>query len=119
MEKKTPNELLLEAEQQLVALQRTFAQLNLEIKQLEEENNRLRMNNAELKQQIIPVIEQSFNEQPAPFETLEDPKSGKGYESLQNFYQDGIHVCHEFFGSRLEPGEECLFCVEVLKRLKS
>ncbi|MDR0298369.1 MAG: DNA replication initiation control protein YabA [Streptococcaceae bacterium] len=36
--------------------------------------------------------------------------------SMQKLYDDGIHVCHQYYGKRLEPGENCLLCQEVLYR---
>ena len=109
-------ELVTRVEQQLADLQRSVALLKNELAQLEIENNRLRMNNTELKETIYPVIEESFfrvsDENDTP------TSSGRGYQSMKTFYNDRIHICHEFFGSRLQPGEDCLFCLDVLKRLK-
>jgi len=37
-----------------------------------------------------------------------------GRERLQTFYQEGIHICHTFYGMKREPGEECIFCQNLL-----
>ncbi|MBF0934331.1 MAG: DUF972 family protein, partial [Abiotrophia defectiva] len=29
-------------------------------------------------------------------------------------YQEGIHICHTFYGMKREPGEECIFCQNLL-----
>ncbi|MBU5900646.1 DUF972 family protein, partial [Vibrio cholerae O1] len=31
-------------------------------------------------------------------------------------YREGFHVCHDFYGQRREPDEECMFCDELLYR---
>ena len=36
--------------------------------------------------------------------------------NLQEIYEDGFHVCRDFYGQRLEPGETCLYCAEILYR---
>lgn len=106
-------QLLDLAESQLIELNSTVAQLRKQLTQLQEENNKLRMNHQELRDKIVPTIEKSMN---ASSDNGDAPSAG--LESLQSFYHEGIHVCHEFFGSRLLPDEECLFCQEVMRRLK-
>ena len=39
-------------------------------------------------------------------------------ESVRRIYQDGFHVCNDFYGQRREQDEECMFCDELLYRSK-
>lgn len=115
MDKNQMLQLFDSANQQLNDLSKTMAQLKIQVDKLQEENNKLRINNSELRDKIMPVLERTWQEE----EKSSEAGTSKGLESLQNFYDEGIHVCHEFFGSRLLPDEECLFCQEVMKRLKN
>lgn len=101
-------------ETQMLQLSDTVAQLRVIIESLMEENNKLRMSNMEIRDRLFEYINQ------AEEESQEDTASGpqtSGRASLQGFYDEGIHVCHEFFGSRRSPDHQCLFCQEVIGRL--
>ena len=106
-----------EAETLLLQLSDTVAQLREIIDNLVEENNKLRMSNNDLKSLLI-------KSQAEAREGREDEADGEsqvssGRDSLLGFYNEGIHVCHEFFGSRRSSNEQCLFCQEVLERLEN
>lgn len=107
--------LLDQAESQLLALSDTVAHLNQAMQQLIEENNQLRIDQHRIRTSIL-ANEAADGNTDVPDQPAARPMSGR--ESLQNFYDEGIHVCHEFFGSRILPDEECLFCQEVIKRLQ-
>lgn len=37
---------------------------------------------------------------------------GEGFESLSQLYDEGYHICHDYFAQRRE--EPCLFCLSFL-----
>lgn len=37
---------------------------------------------------------------------------GEGFESLSQLYDEGYHICHDYFAQRRE--EACLFCLSFL-----
>lgn len=37
---------------------------------------------------------------------------GEGFESLSHLYDEGYHICHDYFAQRRE--EPCLFCLSFL-----
>lgn len=112
-------DLLDQAETHMLQLSDTVAQLREVIDSLVEENNKLRMSNNDLKNLLIKAQNQNKNNEDFDSEdTEESNQMTSGRESLLGFYNEGIHVCHEFFGSRRSPDEQCLFCQEVLKRLE-
>lgn len=94
--------------------QNNILQLTQVVLELKEENNRLRMLNHNLEDQLQKLVNESVTqEEDTPIE--EQHISGK--DRLQGFYDDGIHVCHELFGKRRQSSEDCLFCQDVLMRL--
>ncbi|MDR0199974.1 MAG: DNA replication initiation control protein YabA [Streptococcaceae bacterium] len=40
--------------------------------------------------------------------------AGSDPTKMLKVYNDGFHVCHEFYGKKLEPDENCLLCQRVL-----
>ena len=37
---------------------------------------------------------------------------GEGFESLSHLYDDGFHICHDYFAQKRD--EPCLFCLSFL-----
>ena len=35
-------------------------------------------------------------------------------QNLKELYQQGFHVCSEYYGKRLEPNESCTFCLDAI-----
>lgn len=112
-------EIFDDAETHLLQLSDTVAQLRKVIDNLIEENNKLRMSNNDLRNLLIKSQSQLDSPTKGVYEGEENSHTSSGRESLLGFYNEGIHVCHEFFGSRRSPEEQCLFCQEVLKRLEN
>lgn len=113
--------LLDHSSEQLIQLNETVAQLTVALNDLMEENNRLRMRNHD----VMTLVSQNYlaktNElgstsQPLTVEDTTD-NSVSGKTRLQSFYDEGIHVCHPYFGSQRYPEEECMFCQGVLDGL--
>lgn len=112
------DELMRQIQGQLTAFEETVAQLSQEIEALKDENNRLRM------QQYQAVDHLSFESN-----TIQDPKNPtqpvqeqkqqrlSGQARLQTFYNEGIHICHHYFGSQRETHEECIFCQDIIDSL--
>lgn len=38
----------------------------------------------------------------------------KARQNLAKLYQQGFHICNQFFGKHRDPHENCLFCNEIL-----
>ena len=115
-------QLLDHSSEQLIQLNETVAQLTVALNDLMEENNRLRMRNHD----VMTLVSQNYlaktndlGETPQPL-TVEDTtdNSVNGKTRLQSFYDEGIHVCHPYFGSQRYPEEECMFCQGVLDGLE-
>lgn len=114
-------QLLDQSSDQLIQLNETVAQLTVALNDLMEENNRLRIRNHDLMALVSQNYHAKANElgtspqQTKTEESSDDSVSGKA--RLQTFYDEGIHVCHPYFGSQRYPDEECMFCQGVLDGL--
>lgn len=120
------DELLIQVEEEMTQLQESVAQLKDEIALLTAENNRLRMQQYEQIDQITLLNQPRQSQEERPLliqeETKPNPsppvsKTPSGHERLQSFYDEGIHICHHYFGSRRDPQEACIFCQDILDTL--
>lgn len=109
-------ELIDQAETQLLQLSDTIAQLRTSLNEVIEENNRLRMQ--ENPWQIDSVDQQPPSMMNAtPANTDQPSQALSARDRLQQFYEDGIHICRDLYGSRRASDEECLFCQGILDGL--
>ncbi|EFR30657.1 initiation control protein YabA [Eremococcus coleocola] len=118
--------LLDEAENDLIRLNDKVAQLRKAIDDLNAENNQLRMRNHALNDQLIEAKQNDLNPEQNNQE-LADLSVGdtqpaapaiNGKARLQSFYDEGIHICHLYFGSPRHSDESCIFCQTVLDSLE-
>lgn len=118
MEQQEIQQLLMSAETQLIDLSETIAQLKVACDELREENNRLRMMNHNLHD-LVNELAQPVVSQETQSSFNSEASTTNGRERLQTFYNEGMHVCHMFFGSRRDPEEQCIFCQSVIDGLPS
>ncbi|WP_076460815.1 DNA replication initiation control protein YabA [Limosilactobacillus caccae] len=78
-------------------------QLQVQITEILEKNVELSIENEHLRQ----VIKQN---QPRH---SDDQLSGSR-QNLKELYQQGFHVCSEYYGKRLAPNESCTFCLDAI-----
>ncbi|MBG9987842.1 DUF972 family protein [Aerococcaceae bacterium DSM 111176] len=109
-------ELIDKAESDLLHLSDTIAELRESMSHLMEQNNQLKLKNQELTDIILSKdIENDVLKEEDSI-LIENKPSGR--DRLQAYYDDGIHICHEFFGMPITSGEECLFCNKFLEELE-
>ncbi|MGF3072898.1 initiation control protein YabA [Facklamia sp. P13069] len=113
-------ELLMQVNQELNQLFETVNTLSEEVTRLTNENNRLRMQQYQAVEQIeIKPLKDEENQKNQVIDkseqTLEHRQSGQA--RLQAFYNEGIHICHHYFGSKRETNEECIFCQDIIDSL--
>jgi len=78
-------------------------QLQTRMTEILEENAELSIENEHLHQVIVKTQDQSD-----PSE-LSNPR-----QNLQKLYEQGFHVCNEYYGKRLERNESCTFCLDAI-----
>ena len=104
MDKKELFDALDDFSQQLLVTLADVEAIKKNLKSLVEENTALRLENSKLRERLGEV------EADAPV------KAKHVRESVRRIYQDGFHVCNDFYGQRREQDEECMFCDELLYR---
>ena len=78
-------------------------QLQAKIIAISEENVELSIENKHLRKMI---------KEKQPHHS-ENQLSGSR-QNLKELYQQGFHVCSEYYGKRLEPNESCTFCLDAI-----
>lgn len=79
-------------------------QLQGQITKLMETNAELSIENEHLRTMLKKMHQQKHDD---------DHLSGSR-ENLKKLYQQGFHVCSEYFGKRLEANESCTFCLDTI-----
>lgn len=118
MEDQRIFDMLHQAESQMLELSNTLANVKKELADLIEENNQLRMTNHDLHDMVLRQNQSQIN-----VETQDDESqtaiSGTGSSRLQTYYDEGIHVCHQYFGAHRHLDEECILCLGVLDEISN
>lgn len=94
---------LTEIEEKLNSLLEELRRIKPYVKELEEENLRLKRGLAIPEPEAERVI--------ANAERIQ----GTAHDNLERIYKEGFHVCHLHFGQPLESGD-CLFCMGFLRK---
>jgi len=82
----------------------SMEQLKLDMTEILEENAELSVENEHLHT-VIKEFKGENNEE----DGLSMPR-----QNLQKIYEQGFHVCNEYYGKRLDYNESCTFCLDVI-----
>lgn len=91
--------------EELLTVLATSDRMKKQVQSLLEDNARLRLENRKLQDLL------------AQLQTPTVEKTGHtGKEHLELLYDEGFHVCNDFYGQSRGSNEDCLICMELLYR---
>ena len=91
------------ARQRAQSLADTLAELQSSVTSLQEKNAELTIENERLR----GIIKQQQGNKSSDNLTA-------SRENLKKHYQQGFHVCNEYFGKHLAKNESCTFCLDTI-----
>ncbi|MGT2661212.1 DNA replication initiation control protein YabA [Streptococcus urinalis] len=80
--------------------------LKKQVQSLVEENTTLRLENMKLRDRLSRHDHENHVK----------VSPGQGKVHLEGIYDEGFHICNDFYGQRRENDEDCIFCRELLDR---
>ncbi|WP_407887060.1 DNA replication initiation control protein YabA [Levilactobacillus sp. N40-8-2] len=110
MEKQEVYDQFKQLEGQIQDVLAQFTDLQAEMTQVFEQNAELEIENQHLRD-LLRELQRDLPEAPETPQGL-----SKSRQILEKLYEEGFHVCREFYGTRRKQDEECAFCLEVIYR---
>ncbi|MFD2170742.1 DNA replication initiation control protein YabA [Tumebacillus lipolyticus] len=110
MDKQAVFAQVASVEERIGELYRELGSLKQKIVELIEENQKLQMENENLRKRLDNqerVDETEAGDKVVPL--------GEGYDNLARLYQEGFHICNLHYGSLRTEGD-CLFCLSFLHK---
>ncbi|MFC6260800.1 DNA replication initiation control protein YabA [Levilactobacillus fujinensis] len=110
MDKQEVYQQFKSLEEQLQQMSAQFGDLQTEMTQVFERNAELEIENQRLRD-LVRELQRTLPDDPETPQGL-----SKSRQILEKLYEEGFHVCREFYGTRRKQDEECAFCLEVIYR---
>lgn len=101
---------LIQLEKDAQVMVKRLQKLHTSFEEIMKMNSDLALENKNLRDQLMILQEKDQEEVP----TDNEPKLSRSRQNLEKLYDDGVHVCNTYFGSRRLENEPCVFCTEVI-----
>lgn len=105
LNRKDAYQALQDVEEELSHVTSQFVSLHESLTNVLEENAELEIENQHLRERI--------NQMEAKDDDGEEHLS-QSRQNLENLYNEGFHVCSQFYGKHREDGEDCIFCMDII-----
>lgn len=105
VESQSLYDALKEMDTRLNATAVNFSHLHESLIELMEKNAELEIENQHLRERVTEITEKVGQN---------SPQLSKSRKNLEKLYNEGFHVCNEYYGKRRENDEDCIFFVLIL-----
>jgi regulator of replication initiation timing len=95
-------------EQQMQQMLDKMAQLRADMTTVLEKNAELVIENERLREHMVEI------ENETPKKSGNTTTLSKSRQNLEKLYDEGFHVCNQFYGKRRDDDESCVFCLEFI-----
>ncbi|MEJ6400236.1 DNA replication initiation control protein YabA [Nicoliella lavandulae] len=92
-----------------------FSELRDGMNEVLEKNTELEIENQHLRELLESKTKESTS-QKVPTNNRKPAKHSESRKTLEKLFNEGFHVCNQFYGKPRENGEGCMFCDEIINR---
>ena len=103
MEKRELYDKFQELSQNLMSMLAEVEAIKANFSGILDENTALKLENDKLREHLSQVVQEETG-----------TKMSHGKVNLEAIYDDGFHICPDFYGQRRDNNEACGFCAELL-----
>lgn len=108
MEKTRLYDELVDVEKTLQTMLTQISEMKDVVDSVLEKNLNLELENQHLRDRLEKLEQEDLQEDDGKQEL------SKSRLNLEKLYEQGFHVCKDFYGSRRENHEECVFCSHMI-----
>ncbi|MGX7024722.1 DNA replication initiation control protein YabA [Vagococcus hydrophili] len=107
MEKTKLYDELVDVEKNLQTMLSQVSEMKDVVDDVLEKNLNLELENQHLRDRLEKLEREFFSDE-------SKQELSKSRLNLEKLYEQGFHVCKDFYGSRRENHEECVFCSHMI-----